>query len=250
MRVHTLGTSHGNATYCRQNSSTVVQTNGQLYLIDAGEPVTALMIRAGLDRQNLRAVFITHMHADHTGGLPQLVKDLLKQTTDPCRPRLFLPYEPAIAALDGWMRAMCDSHWPSDRVTFEITREGTVYDDGHARCTAIPTRHLIHPDGSPSHAFDFYAEHKRVLFTGDLSGDFSDFPEVATREPFDLIVCEMTHFQPEVALPVLQRCRAGRIIFTHIHDPWHGDGEDLLRQKLAALPLPFDIAHDGNVYDL
>ena len=72
MRITTLGTSHGDHTYCRFNSSTLVDVGGELYLIDAGEPVTALLVRAGISPERLRAVLITHMHSDHVNGLPKM----------------------------------------------------------------------------------------------------------------------------------------------------------------------------------
>ena len=63
MQITTLGTSHGDHTYCRFNSSTLFETGGRSYLVDSGEPVNGLMIRAGKPFAALRAVVVTHMHA-------------------------------------------------------------------------------------------------------------------------------------------------------------------------------------------
>ena len=66
MKIITLGTSHGDPTVTRFNSSTLFRTGTADYLIDAGSPVNALMIRRNIPLSALRAVFITHQHEDHT----------------------------------------------------------------------------------------------------------------------------------------------------------------------------------------
>ena len=42
------------------------------YLLDGGAPVADLMVRGGIPFSQLRAVFVTHMHSDHTFGIPHL----------------------------------------------------------------------------------------------------------------------------------------------------------------------------------
>ena len=68
MLITTLGTSHGNHTMTRNNSSTLVQTDGAAYLVDCGEPVAGTLERAGKWDPVIRTLFITHMHADHIGA--------------------------------------------------------------------------------------------------------------------------------------------------------------------------------------
>ena len=66
MKIITLGTSHGDPTVTRFNSSTLFQIGTADYLVDAGAPVNALLIRRNIPLSALRAVFITHQHEDHT----------------------------------------------------------------------------------------------------------------------------------------------------------------------------------------
>ena len=64
MKIITLGTSHGDSTPTRFNSSTLYETDGVLYLVDVGAPAEASLKRKGYSCSDVRAAFITHMHDD------------------------------------------------------------------------------------------------------------------------------------------------------------------------------------------
>lgn len=249
MRITTLGTSHGNATYCRYNSATLYETAGFCYLVDTGEPVVATMIRRSKNLDALKAAFMTHMHNDHISGLPALLKMLMKYPAEGKHIDVFLP-EDCSDVLGAWLRVQ-HLVWPSPMITTHLTRPGPVYDDGHLCVTAEATGHLpsaADPNVPGSFAYILEAEGRRVVHTGDLRGDFSDFPRAALDEPCDLCVCEIAHFPPETALPVLLQAPIGRLVITHLPDRWHDEGEERLKLILADLPYPVDIAHDNSAF--
>ncbi len=126
MLITTLGTSHGDHTYCRFNSSTLVEVAGRSYLVDAGAPVEALMIRAGKAFAELKAVFVTHMHGDHVFGLPGLIKALIKQGKPGQHTDVFLPEAEALPALESWLQA-ARLPWPAAFVTLKTTRPGGLW---------------------------------------------------------------------------------------------------------------------------
>jgi len=249
MVVTTFGTSHGDPTYCRFNTSTLFETQGRAYLVDCGEPVSALMVRTGKPFDSLRAAFVTHIHGDHVGGLPNLIRLVVKYPRETPPLIVHVPEREVIAGLDHWLQAT-HVEWPSPKVDVRVMQEGLLFDDGVLKATALPTRHM-EGLGKPSFAYLLEAEGKRVMVSGDLKGDFSDFPELGWEEPCDLCVCEVTHYDPAVAVPILAARPIRRMIFHHVHNPWHGDhGETRLREILAPLPFPFQIAHDGDVFEL
>ena len=248
-RITTLGTSHGNHTYCRFNTATLVEIGDVSYLIDAGSPAHALMIRGEKRVQALRGVFLTHMHEDHAGGLPGVIKGLLKSPEAGQHTDVYLPEVDASAGLEAWLIAI-RLRWPSPLVTLRTVSDGLFYEDDVIKLEASRTRHLSDRYGPASFSYRMTVGDRRIVFTGDLSGDFSDFPEFAKSDPCDLCVCEMTHFPPEAALPTLMDSPIGRLVFNHIHDPWHGDGEARLRGIMSDLPYDFHIAHDGDEFEV
>lgn len=250
IKIITLGTSHGDPTYCRFNSSTLIKVGEALYLIDAGAPVNALMIRQGFNLGNLKAVFISHMHEDHVGGLPGIIKSLIKYPVADQHTDIFLTEISAIDGLTEWMHSM-HQVWAENLLTLKVTKTDFIFSDENLTATALPTKHLENEQQSfPSYGYQFDIEGKRIIYTGDLKYDFSDFPAVIINEPSELCICECTHFDMHEAHNILHKCPIKRMIFTHVADKWHGNGENDLREIIATLPFPCEIAHDGNEFEL
>src|ERR1700684_2898758 len=57
----------------RGGISAALVTGGRVFVIDCGRGTPSAYADAGLDFPRLEAVFLTHLHADHTGDLPGLL---------------------------------------------------------------------------------------------------------------------------------------------------------------------------------
>lgn len=70
-----LGTSAGTPTHTRNVTGLALSPTGgkSWYLIDCGEGTQHQLLRTRYSVMQLRAVFITHIHGDHTFGLPGLL---------------------------------------------------------------------------------------------------------------------------------------------------------------------------------
>lgn len=249
MKIITLGTSHGDHTRERFNSAVIVETEKGNYLLDAGSPVTGSLARLGVKPQSLKAIFISHMHGDHVGDLPVLLKAMMKYPEAGQYTKLFLPESGVDAALGAWLNAL-HLKWPSSLVEVGTVAEGVIYDDGFLAAAALPTNHIKAIDGKSPGSFSFAlnAGNKRIVYTGDLNADFKDFPESLVGGGCDLLICETQHYDLDAALPFLSSLSVKMMLFTHVADRWHGDGEILLREKISVLPFEVHIAHDGDEF--
>ena len=73
MRITLLGTGGPRPDPTRQGPATLVHAEGLPLLFDAGRGVATQLVRAGVQVADLAAVFITHHHFDHIGGLGDLL---------------------------------------------------------------------------------------------------------------------------------------------------------------------------------
>ena len=263
LKIHTLGTSHGDSTFSRFNTSTAYETCGVLYLVDAGAPVEALLRRKGLLAKDVRGIFITHMEVDHAGGLTGMIKQVRKYPKDRTFPlTVFFPEETAIAAFKGWFAALHEEA-ENEFLEYRAVDDGAVYEDEYLAVNAIRTCHVRtrgRTEGDPcsfAYVLHFKKENRTVLHTGDLWNDFSDFPKIASEQHFDVCLCEATHYKPEDSTELLRNSKFDRLIFIHIADRWHNivqgswkniDGEQKLLSYFEGFPYPVNIAHDGETF--
>jgi len=92
-----LGSGSGFASMDRFTTSIALLTNNRVYLFDCGEPCGALLYRAGVDPLATTAIFVSHMHPDHIGGLVQLLSTIALPSRDPThkyRPWSITRYDP------------------------------------------------------------------------------------------------------------------------------------------------------------
>ncbi|KAB1641928.1 MBL fold metallo-hydrolase [Gulosibacter chungangensis] len=78
-RIVTLGTAGGPRWWASKNGehrhgiATAVVVGDVFYLVDAGLGVGRQLEKAGLSFNQMRAMFITHLHSDHTVDIPSLL---------------------------------------------------------------------------------------------------------------------------------------------------------------------------------
>ncbi|HWO89377.1 MAG TPA: MBL fold metallo-hydrolase [Gemmatimonadales bacterium] len=178
-RLVLLGTGNPNPNPERSGPSVAIVAGGSVYLVDAGPGLVRraeAARRAGiaeLAQPNLRTVFITHLHSDHTLGLPDLLLTpwVLERsaplavfgppgTRDMVR-RIREAWRVDIARRqDGWQ--------PHNRTGHEATvteiREGLIYSDSNVRVFAALVPHGNWPD---AFAYRFEARDRVIVVSGD-----------------------------------------------------------------------------------
>lgn len=176
-RIILLGTKGGPplSRSGRTNIATVLLINDQAYVVDCGHGVTRQLISAGVGLGQIRHVFITHLHSDHTleyGALlynawltprPPLIaahgpKGLAAMT------RAFMAYQGADIDIRVADEGMTDLR---QRVTtHEIAAPGLVLrnDDVTVTCCRVP-----HPPVPDAFAYRFDTKDRSVVFSGDTA---------------------------------------------------------------------------------
>lgn len=243
MKITFIGTSHGKPEPHRRCSCTMITLeNGDRYFIDMGCSPVDDMITRGIPLRTVKAVFLTHMHNDHTDGLLQFIALCVWAYPD-TSPTVLFPEQAGIDALLAWNAATMeeqDRNFP-DRIRLQIAKPGVLYEDGGLRVTAYATRHCQ----SASYAYLLEGDGKRVLFTGDLNGSKpeQDFPlSCAQEQPLDLAVCEAAHFDATRYIPIFEACKPRRVILNH-YSSYRLPGICELMQ--AVRPLSVTLATDG-----
>ena len=245
MRITFLGASHGVPEAHRKCSCTMITLgegeNAVRYFIDMGVMAIDYLRTAVIPVRSTRAIFITHMHGDHTNGLPHFV-DLCSWYFKKANPAVYLPEAEAVPALTGWLAA--NGTKMREEIRCEIVHDGTIYDDGLLTVTAFRTKHC-----RTSYAYLVEAEGKRVLFTGDLShkGPADDFPTATLNGGLDLAICESAHFAATEYAPLFAENPPKRVVINH-YQPRLYPSICALAEALA--PTPVEAATDDWTIEL
>lgn len=210
MKITFVGTSHGVPSADRYCSCYMIESGDKIYMVDAGAPAADSILRANREINDFKALFTTHVHADHTAGafgLMSLMNWYYKQSSGD----FFFTSEAQVKATAAWFAASADP-LTDGRVKLKLAVEGEVYKDENIRVEYIPNKHMDN-----SYSILITEGEKRVLFGGDFSHNLrhADVPKV-TEESIDLFVCEMAHITAADVTPYLEKCRAKAVAFTHV----------------------------------
>jgi ribonuclease BN (tRNA processing enzyme) len=178
-RVVMLGTGTPNADPERSGPAVAIVVNGSVYLVDAGPGIVRRAAAAhaagisALTMPNLSRVFLTHLHSDHTVGLPDLMlspwvleRKKPLQVYGPPGTAHMVQHLSAAYAEDIHIRlyGLEPSNKSGYRAIAHEIAPGVVYQDSNVTVRAFAVEH-----GSWKHAFGYRFETRdRVIV---VSGD-------------------------------------------------------------------------------
>jgi ribonuclease BN (tRNA processing enzyme) len=174
-----LGTGTPNAEPDRSGPSLAVVANGSAYLVDAGPGVVRQAAAAAargmvaLVPGRLERVFLTHLHSDHTVGLPDLI--LTPWVLERERPLdVYGPTGTAVmtrhllAAYEADVRRRIDGLQPQNATGHDVEvheiAPGVVYRDTNVVVTAFAVQHEDWPE---AYGFRFETSDRVIVISGD-----------------------------------------------------------------------------------
>ena len=253
MQVILLGTGFPRPDPERAGPSTAVAVGDKVFMVDAGRGVVLRLAAADLPLKSLKAVFLTHLHSDHTADLP----DLFNTSWQFGRLAPFELYGPkgTKKLSDAMLKFFeADIHVRRDLVEMHpgagatirthILREGIVYQDADVKVTAFE---VDHAPVEPAFGYRFDSGGRSVVISGDTRPsenlvrhakdadvlvheailpeylDQVDTPDVAAR-------LKSYHTTAEEAGEIARRANVGLLVLTHLVP---GKDEETFRERAA-----------------
>ena len=182
-KIVLLGTGTPNADPERSGPAVAIIVKGIPYLIDCGPGVVRRAAAAqergieALRVDNLKHLFVTHLHSDHTLGYPDLIfTPWILERDEPLE--VFGPIgiarmtEHIISAYVEDIRMRIDGLEPANEVGYKVNtheiKTGIIYADSNITVEAFAVKH-----GSWKQAFGFVFQtsDKKIVISGDTAPD-------------------------------------------------------------------------------
>jgi ribonuclease BN (tRNA processing enzyme) len=265
-QVILLGTGSPPPSPERSGPALAIQVNGQSYLVDAGPGVVRRASAAakqgnkGLEMPKLTHVFITHLHSDHTLGLPDLMfTPWVMFRSEPLH--VFGPpgTEHMVHALQEAYRDDVENrtqgkqpHEPGWTAIAKDVQPGVIYQDANVKVTAFK---VPHTGWKSAYGYTFETKDRTVVVSGDctpneeivrqcngcdvLVHEVYSMKAFAKIEPQWQRYHAQSHTSTKELAEIAKRAHPKLLVLSHVI-AWDGDYEQLVKEIEAA-------GYDGEV---
>jgi ribonuclease BN (tRNA processing enzyme) len=247
MKVTVVGCGDAWGSGGRFHTCFRIEAAGACALVDFGASALAGWHRLGFDLNDIDAIFLSHLHGDHFGGLPFL---LLESQFEARRSRPLVIVGPPgararIEALNEVLfPGVATRGWRFDWQVIEV-EPGFA---GQVAGFALRTAQVEHSSGAPCTALRLSAGSRTFAYSGDTAWTDALLP---IADGADLFITEC--YSPERPVPghldwpslraQLPRLGARRIALTHL-------GAEALARRAEMAAAGVGICHDGAVFEL
>jgi len=237
-----LGTGNGYPSGHRAHSCYLYEFGKTSVMVDCGEPATATFKRLKIDWNIPDAIFISHLHFDHCGGLFMLLQGMyLEHRTKPLK--IYMPRD----GIDLFQNLLKAAGFVPEVVNFELGFEEisnlTTVSVNDIQITPVLNSHLDSFKQKVSGKYDFKYESfsflitaggKKIFHTSDI-GSIEDLKPVS-EYGVDTLVCELYHVKPEQLFEYLQNAKLEKLILVHLDRRYRKNIEEI--KSLAGKFLP------------
>jgi ribonuclease BN (tRNA processing enzyme) len=232
MELIILGSGTSEPHPHRSSSAYWLQTGSGTLLLDCSASSLHRMAQEGLDWADLDAIWISHFHLDHSGGVaPFLFGTKYAKTTHARKKPLRIFGGPGLRALiEGFSSAgnyrLFDQPFPVEVVEIEPLEKFEILDGVEA--VAYSTAHTDN-----SHALHLRENETTFAYTADTGFDES-LATFARRVDLLLMECSFVkdkpveiHLELAEAVHLIRRAEPGRAVLTHFYAEWDEVGFDV-----------------------
>jgi ribonuclease BN (tRNA processing enzyme) len=281
IQVVTLGTGTPRTDPGKAGAATAVVVDGNPYLFDFGPGVGERLTRAGelgvdgLNSGTVTRAFLTHMHSDHTTGLPDLLltgwmfgREAPLEVYGPHGTDTLASGIGSAYRYDVYKRTHSEPHTEHGHmIEGHSVVPGTVYQDDIVTVEAFDVPHGSWPVENgphPSMGYKLTAGDKSVIVSGD-TGPFDHM--AATYAGVDILVHEvyssrglssrpvdwqayhsLSHTSATELGKVSKSSQPGKVVMTH-QLLWHADESEITDEIAAVYDGPVFYGHDLDVFD-
>ena len=266
-KVTLLGTGNPRPVMSRFGPSILVEAGKEKLLFDCGRGATQRLYQLKIPFTEVTGLFLTHLHSDHTVGIPDLWltgwvmgRDTPLPVWGPEGTKAMLEHLQEAYAFDIHIRRDVDTKLPGAgaEVVARDIEEGVVYNSAGVKVTAFLVDHgeikpafgyrvdygghsvTMSGDTRPSENLIKYAQGTDVLIHEVIDpGSYGDVVKSDTSEQTKKIIEH--HTTPEQAGSVFSRVKPKLAVYSHIVPP---DVPDVIPHTRKTYAGPLEVGED------
>jgi len=265
-RVTLLGTGYPEPRMDRFGPSILVQAGDSYFLFDCGRGATQRLAQIKAPPAGVNALFLTHLHSDHTVGIPDLWltgwvqgRNVPLRVWGPSGTKSMMTHLQEAYAFDVHIRRDVDERLPAQgvEVVAQDIGEGVVYQSGGVKITAFSVDHgpvkpalgyrvdfaghsiVLSGDTRPSDNLVRFAQGADVLIHEVMDTDAFRSANTFTEERVQRVAAH--HTTPEAAGRIFSRVKPRLAVYSHIVP---GSAPNLVPATRKTYSGPLEVGED------
>jgi ribonuclease Z len=261
MEILFLGTSGAGITPTRNLPSIIINRS---ILFDCGEGCLGALYKHNIPLEQIKAIFISHVHADHVLGLISILYKAAFYTpfsTNPLIERISCPIYVPTGAKENILQLIKATFSTFENVKY-LVQLIELPDTSFEPITIETDGSKVKIDWMPSIHVPkclTFRMNRKVVITGDtgFNPDLKEFAqkvellihESAVNDTMEILAAKVRHSTPSQAATIAKQAKVGRLILYHIPD-LPPDAELNFISQAKQIFQATSIAHDSDIIQI